>query len=183
VAVQIVAFKIWFTRCRSCCGGKEIVAWYNFSLYNEQMSVFGKIFILHKLWNQLLVLAYIASLILRIDIHSRIPLSKPMHTRPRMKEMYCNENVSCYWNKNSKIFVQLLLSKLHCQVQVFFPFSLSPSWSDFNTIHMIKHRLVDSNNMIQCNCMPVCGLGGPGLEQLQNCLDILHIGPNILCCE
>jgi hypothetical protein len=96
MAGQIVKPKIRFTRCRSCCRGKEIVAWYDFSLYNGQISVFGKVFILHKLQNQLFVLAYIASLILMIDIHFHIPLPKSMQILPRIKEMHWNEKVSCH---------------------------------------------------------------------------------------
>jgi len=53
----------------------------------------------------------------------------------------------------------------------------------YNAIHMIKHAIVDSDSMMQCDCMPLRHPQGPLSESPENFHDVLNNGPLILWCE
>jgi len=48
---------------------------------------------------------------------------------------------------------------------------------------MIEHVIVESDNVMQCNCMPLQHPEGQVSEWPQNFHDVLHNGPFMLCCE
>ena len=48
---------------------------------------------------------------------------------------------------------------------------------------MIEHVIVDCDNMMQRDCMPLQHPEGPVSEWPQNFHDVLDNGPFILCCE
>ena len=50
-------------------------------------------------------------------------------------------------------------------------------------ILMINHVIVDSDNVIQCDCMALRHPQGPIAEWPQNLHDVLDNGPFILYCE
>jgi hypothetical protein len=81
------------------------------------------------------------------------------------------------------VFGQLLSRQLHREEQVFFPLSFLLSQGSHHAIHVIEHVIVDCDNVMQCDCMPLGHPQGPILEWPQYFHDVLHNCPLILSCE
>ena len=82
----------------------EIAAQKAFVLLDWHMSMFGTVFILHLLQKGLLVLGSIGCLVLRIDIHSLVPLSKRSQLPKRIEDMCRNEKHASLWSYYSIVF-------------------------------------------------------------------------------
>ena len=72
----MVLFRRSLTSCGSDYGEEEIVAQYSFVFHTGELSMYGKVFIVHILQQHLLVLGIIERLILGIDIYSLVALLK-----------------------------------------------------------------------------------------------------------
>jgi len=152
-------------------------------LIDRYMSTVGTVFILQVLQKGLLVLGSSGCLILRIDIHSFVPLSKWSQLQEGIEDRCRNEEHAYRWSHFSAIIGQHLSSLLHGEAQVFLPLSLYFSQSSPHAIHVIEHIIVHCDNMIQCDCMPFRHPQGPISEWPQLFDEILHNGPFILSCE
>jgi len=147
------------------------------------MSLLCTVFIPHIFQNRLLVLGSIGSFILRIDIHSLVPLPKRSQPPEMIEDMRWNANYICHWSNVSKPFGQLLSCKLHSKVSVFCRLSLHLISSSHNAIHMIDHEIVLCDDVMQSDCMPFRHPQGPVSECDWNFNDVLDNGPFIMCCE
>jgi hypothetical protein len=117
--------------------------------------MFSAAFILHILQKGLLVLCSVGCLVLRINIHSFVPLSKRSQLPERIKDVRGNQKHARRWSHFGVVFGELLSSYLHSEEQVFLPWSLLLGQSSHHAVHVIEHVLVHSNNMMQCDCMPL----------------------------
>jgi len=145
--------------------------------------MFGTLFILHILQKSILVLGSIRCLILRIDIQSLGPLPTQSQLPERIEDLCRNEKHTCPWSHFSILFGQLQSSWLHSEEQVMLPLSLLLSESSHNVIHMIEHVIIDSDKVMQCDCMPLRHRQGPISESPQNLHHVLKNSAFILCCE
>jgi len=78
---------------RNYCGGGEIVARYSVGFNDRQSSKVGTVFIIHLPQTGLLVLGRIVSLVLRMNIHSRVPFLELSQLRERIKHMFWKGNL------------------------------------------------------------------------------------------
>jgi len=145
--------------------------------------MFGTVFILHILQKALLVLGSIECLILRIDIHSIVPLSKRSQHPERIEDICRNAKHARRRNHFKVIFGQLLSSQLHGEEQVSLSWSGFLSQSSHHTIDVIEHIIIHCDNVMQCDSMSVQHPQGPISEWPQHFHDILQNGPFILSCE
>jgi len=101
---QIVWIKGWLTGSWMHCRGDGIAARYALEFIDGHISMCGAVFILHILQNGLLVLGNIGCLVLRIVIHSRVPLSKWSQLPERIEDMCRNEKHACPWRHFNRVF-------------------------------------------------------------------------------
>jgi hypothetical protein len=90
--------------------GNEIAAQYSFEFVDRHTSMFAAVFILNILQKGLLELCSVGCLVLRIDIHSLVPVSKRSQILKRIKDMCGNEKHARRCSHFSLVFGQLLLS-------------------------------------------------------------------------
>ena len=146
-------------------------------------SMFGTGFMLDLHQKCLMVLGRIRCLVLRIDIHSLVPLSERSQLPQRIEDMCWNEKHACCWSHFSVFFGQHLLSNLHREEQVIFPLILLLSQSSHHAIHVIEHVIVHFDYVIQWDIMPPCHQQGPISERPQYFQDILYNRTFIMCRE
>jgi hypothetical protein len=72
--------------------------------------MFGAVFILHILQKGLLVLCSVGCLVLRIDIHSLVPLSKQLKLSERIEDVHGNQKHARCWSHSTIVFGELLSS-------------------------------------------------------------------------
>jgi hypothetical protein len=116
--------------------------------------MFRTVFILQVLQNGLLVLGSIECLVLRINIHSLVPLPKQLQCPETIDDMCRYEKHTRRPSHFSVIFGHLLLSYLHSEGEIFLPSGHRLSKSLHDAINMIEHVILHSENVMQCNCIP-----------------------------
>jgi hypothetical protein len=143
------------------------------------MALFGTEIILHLLWKGLLVLGSVECLVLRINIHSLVPLWVWSQLPKRIEEMCSNETHTRHRSPASIVFEQSLSRYFHREQQAFLPWILLVNQSSHHTVHMIKHLIVHSDHIVECDCIPLWFPQGPILKWHQYFHDVLHNGPFI----
>ena len=81
----------------------------SFEFIDRHTSMFSTVFILHVIQIGLLVLGSIGCLVLRINIHSLVPVSKSSQLPERIENMCRNEKHALCWSHFGIVFSQLLL--------------------------------------------------------------------------
>jgi hypothetical protein len=127
----------------------------------RQTSMFTVVFVRLIIRKGLLVSGSTRWLIFSINIQSLVPLPKRSPLLERIKDMNRNEKQTSCWSHFMIIFGQLLPRKLHGKELVFLSLSLHLGQSSHHTIHVIKHWIVDSDDVVQSNGMPVRHPHGP----------------------
>ena len=108
IAGQIIRIIVWLIGPWSRCGGDKIAVQYDFKFIDRHTSMFGAVFILHILQEGLLVLCCVECLVLRINIHSPVPLSKRSQLAERIGDVRGNEKHAHHWSHFGVVFGQLL---------------------------------------------------------------------------
>ena len=99
--------KGWYTGSRSHCRVDDIAARKAFMRIDWHRLMFCTVFILHILPKGPLVLGSIAFLILRIDIHSLVPLSRRSQLSKRIEDMCRNVKHARRWSYISQRYFSL----------------------------------------------------------------------------
>jgi hypothetical protein len=81
-----------------------------FEFIDWHPSMFGAVFILHILQRGLRVMCCVGCLVLRINIHSFVPLSKRLELHDRIEDMCGNQKHARRWSHFGVVFGKLLLS-------------------------------------------------------------------------
>jgi len=144
--------------------------------------MFGTVHILHLHQKGLLVLGSIGYLVIRINIHSLVPLSKRSQLPKRIDNMGRNQRHARRWSHFGVVFGQPLSIYLHSKEQVFHPWSLLPGQSSHHAVHVIEHVVEHCDNVMQCDSMSLRHPQGPISQWPQYIHHILHNGPLILSC-
>jgi len=87
-----------------------MAAQYAVEFIDWHKSMFGTVFTLHILQRGLWVLGSIGCLVLRINIHSLVPLSKRLQLPEWIDDVCTNQKHTRFWSHCSIIFGQLLSS-------------------------------------------------------------------------
>jgi len=145
--------------------------------------MFGAVFILQILQKGLLVLGSIGCPVLRINIHSLVPLSERSPLPKRIKNICRNAKHSCCWSYFSVVLGQLLSSWLHSEELVFLPRRFLLSQGLHHAIHVIEHVIVYCDDVMKCDGMPLRHGQGSISKSPPYFHDILHNRPFILSCE
>ena len=180
IAGQIIWIKRWLIRSWSRCGRDEIATRYAFWFNDRYPLMFSTVFILHIPQKALLVLDSIECLVLRIYIHSPVPLPKRSQLLERFEDMCRNQKHTRRWSHFSIVFGQHLSSYFHSEEQVFLLLSLLLAQRLNYTVHVIKHVVLYCYNVIRCNCMPFRHPQGPVSEWPQHFHDIDNNRPFVL---
>jgi hypothetical protein len=116
--------------------------------------MFRTVFVLHILHKGLLVFGSIRSLVFRIIIHSLVLLPKRSQHPERINDMCRNEEHTSHQSHFCIIVGQFLLHTLHNKEYVFLLLCLCLGQSSHHSIHVIKHVIVDSHDVMHSNGMP-----------------------------
>ena len=125
----------------SRCWEDAIATGWAIEIIDWHILMFRTVFILHLPQNSRWGLGSIGWLVIMLNIHSLIPLSKRWQLLESSKNMCRKEKHTQRWSHFSIIFWQLLSSWLHSEKYVSLPLTLFPFPSSNHIIYMIEHAM------------------------------------------